>query len=148
MDDAEIKAAVVEKLNLLKESAAPDAVSEAVERSPKPRIPEALRSAPDFAAIFAAKMLVTLEANPDAVQRLLQHAAAKANSINNRLVQIAVLNECLATATQAKLTDLAATLEIERDRVIADQIAAVSLGAPGSIDLRHEIRTRLLKLQE
>ena len=69
-------------------------------------------------------------------------------TIDNRLVQIAVLNECLATATQAKLTELVGTLEAERNTVVADQIAAVSIGTPGSIDLRHEIRTRLLKLEE
>jgi len=59
-----------------------------------------------------------------------------------------VLNECLAAATQSKLADLATALESARDLVIAEQIAAVSLDTPGSIDLRQEIRTRLLKLKD
>ena len=101
-----------------------------------------------MAVVLAAKMLVQTGTQSDTVSRLLQHAAAKAKTIDNRLVQIAVLNECLATATQAKLTDHAATLKTARDQVVADQIAAVSIGTPGTIDLRHEIRTRLLKLEE
>ena len=148
MNDAELKSAVVEKLNSLPGPEAPDGLSRAAESSPGPRIPEALRSAPDLAVVFAAKMLLQSDAHPDAGRRLLQLAAAKATSSHNHLVRIAVLNECLAAATQSKLADLATALESARDIVIAEQIAAVSLDTPGSIDLRHEIRTRLLKLKE
>ncbi|MBC7966811.1 MAG: hypothetical protein H7Z17_12910, partial [Fuerstia sp.] len=148
MDNAELRNGVVEKLNLLQAPVTPETVSETAARLPKPTIPAALRSAPDVSVALAAKMLVQSGMHADAVNRLLQHAAARAKTVDNRLVQIAVLNECLATATQAKLTDLAVTLETERDTVLADQIAAVSLGTSGSIDLRHEIRTRLLKLEE
>ena len=148
MDDAELRAAVVEQLNLLQDSGSPHTASETDARSPKPKIPAALRSAPDVAVVLAAKMLAKTETHADTISRLLQHAAARVKTIDNRLVQIAVLNECLATATQAKLTELVGTLEAERNTVVADQIAAVSIGTPGSIDLRHEIRTRLLKLEE
>ena len=148
MDDEEITAAIVEKLTLLKKPGTSDPVSEIAERSAKPKIPAALRSAPDVAAVLAAKMLVRSGAHSAIIPQLLQHAAASARFSDNRLVRIAVLNECLATASEARLTDLATTLESERDTVIAEQIAGVSLGTPGSIDLRHEIRTRLLKLEE
>ena len=148
MDDAGLKAAIVEKLDLVKDPVQPAAVSETSERSPKPKIPAALRSAPDVGLVLAAKMLVQSGTSSGTIELLLQHAAAKAKAIDNRLVQIAVLNECVATATQAKLTDLVATLETARDTAIADQVAAVSIGTPGSLDLRREIRTRLLKLEE
>ena len=148
MGDVELKAAIVEKLQLLNEPVTPHAVSETAERSPKPKIPAALRSAPDIGLVLAAKMLLQSETSSGTLQQLLEHAAATSKSIDNRLVRIAVLNECLAAATQAKLTDPAATLEFERNTVVADQIAAVFIGTPASIDLRHEIRTRLLKLEE
>ena len=148
MDDGEIESAVVEKLKLLEDAETRDAVPETAEQSPKPKIPAALRSAPDVAVVLAAKMLVQTGTDSGTIELLLRLAAAKAKTIDNRLVRIAVLNECLATATQAKLTDLVATLETARATVIADQIAAISIGTPGTIDLRHEIRTRLLKLEE
>ncbi len=147
MDDAGLKAAIVEKLDLLKEPSTPHAVPETAKESLKPQIPAALRSARDVAGVLAAKMLVPSGTASGTIQQLLQHAAATSKFIDNRLVRIAVLNECLAAATQAKLTDLAATLENERNTVVADQIAAVSIGTPASIDLRHEIRTRLLRLE-
>ncbi len=145
LDDAELKTAVNEKLSLLNPAATADARPETAERSPTQKIPEALRSSPELAVVFAAQMLVPSNAKSAAIQHLLQFAVETAKTIDNRLVQIAVLNECLAIANQAALTQLAASLATQRDTVIDEQISGVSIGAPGSIDIGHEIRTRLLK---
>lgn len=145
LNDAELKVALIEKLSSTREFVAPAAALDTAERSSMRKIPETLRSTPELAVVFAAKMLLKTEARHDAIPHLLQLALAEAKMIDNRLVQIAVLNECLATATQARLADLAASLEPERDAVIANQIRGVFIGATHSIDLSHEIRTRLLK---
>ncbi|MDA1229218.1 MAG: tetratricopeptide repeat protein [Planctomycetota bacterium] len=146
LDDAELKTAVIEKLSSLNASAtATDAFSQTPERSSMQKIPEALRSAPEIAVIFAANMLVQSDAKSEGILHLLELAEEKTKSIDNRLVRIAVLNECLAIATQSKLTQLAISLQTERDAVIAEQINGTSIGPPGSIDIGHEIRTRLLK---
>ena len=148
LDDAELKTVVIEKLSSLNPAAAADARPETAERSSTQKIPEALRSFPELSVVFAAQMLVQLDAKSDTTRHLLQSAKEKAKTIDNRLVQIAVLNECLAIATQAALTQLAASLTTQRDAVIGEQISGVSIGAPGSIDISHAIRTRLLKKSE
>ena len=148
LDDAELKTVVIEKLSSLNPAAAADARPETAERSSTQKIPEALRSFPELSVVFAAQMLVQLDAKSYTIQHLLQFAEEKSKTIDNRLVQIAVLNECLAIATQAALTQLAASLKTQRDAVIGEQISGVSIGAPGSIDISHAIRTRLLKKSE
>ncbi len=144
LDDPELAAAVIEKLRSWKPAATADARPEIVGGSLTQKIPEALRSAPELAVVFAAEMLVQSDAKSDTIQHLLQFTAEKAKTIDNRLVQIAVFNECLAIANQAVLTKLAASLAAQRDAVINEQISGVSIGTPGSINIGHEIRTRLL----
>ncbi len=144
LDDPELTTAVIEKLRSWKPAATADARPEIVGGSLTQKIPEALRSAPELAVVFAAEMLVQSDAKSDTIQHLLQFTAEKAKTIDNRLVQIAVFNECLAIANQAVLTKLAASLAAQRDAVINEQISGVSIGTPGSINIGHEIRTRLL----
>ena len=145
LDDPELAAAVIEKLRSWKPAATADARPEIAGGSSTPKIPEALRSFPELAVVFAAEMLVQSDAKSDTIQHLLQFTAQKAKTIDSRLVQIAVFNECLAIANQAALTELAASLAAQRDAIIGEQISGVSIGAPGSIDIGHEIRTRLLE---
>ena len=145
IEDAELKTSLVDQLSLLTAPQAPDAVSETSERASKQKIPESLRSDPELAVVFAARMLAQSDVKTEVIQHLLQLAEEKAKTIDNRLVRIAVLNECLAVANQAALTQLAASLTTQRDTVISEQISGGSIGTPGSIDIGHEIRTRLLK---
>lgn len=143
LEDAELKSSVIEALNSFRTS---DSSSGSGVASPMTEIPHALRSAPDLPMVLAAKLLLPSSDQSGTIRRILQHAAENTESIENRLVRIAVLNDCLATATQAKLTELSGILEAKRDLLIADQISAVSAGASGPIDLRREIRQRLLGL--
>lgn len=109
-------------------------------------IPQTLRSSSEVSLVLAAKTLLSHSHSTEVIRRLLPPLTKNISSIGNRLVRIAVLNECLGTATQAGLPDFATVLEAERDLVIAQQIGGTH-GTPGSIDLRDEIRTRLLGLQ-
>ena len=144
LEDAELKTAVIEKLSSLNAAVAAPRPDTA-ERSSTQKIPEALRSSPDLAVVFAAHMLVQSDAKSDIIQHLLQFAKDKAKTIDNRLVRIAVLNEFLAVATQSTIAKFTGSLQTERDAVIAEQINGVSIGTPGLIDIGQEIRTRLLK---
>ena len=144
LKDAELKTAVIEKLSSLNAAAA-DTQRETTNQSSMQKIPEALRSSPELAIVFAVQMLVQTDAHSDSIQHLLQVAEEKAKTIDNRLVRIAVLNECLAMATQSKLATAAQSLETRCDAVMAEQINGASIGTPGSIDIGHEIRTRLLR---
>jgi hypothetical protein len=145
LNDDELRTAVAEMLKTLNPAAAADSHPANSEKSTTQKIPAALRSFPELAVIFAAQMLARSDADSNAIQHLLQFANESTKTIDNRLVRIAVLNECLAMATQSKLTQLAATLQTERDAAIAEQVAGTSIGTTGSIDIGHEIRTRLLK---
>jgi cytochrome c-type biogenesis protein CcmH/NrfG len=143
MNDSELESGVVEALKSCQGSNTP--VESSADETP-PGIPQTLRSAADVPLIFAAKILPSLNEPAETIQRLITISATQSRNIENRLVRIALLNDCIAAATLAKLDDLSTALAAERDANIADQIAAVSIGTPASVDLRREIRQRLLGL--
>jgi hypothetical protein len=132
--------ATVSALNLHPRSSESDTESKTV------AIPQTLRSSREVSLVLAAKTLLSNGENTEAIGRLLAQLTENTSSIGNRLVRIAVLNECLGIATQAGLRDVATVLEAERDLVIGEQIGGTH-GTSDAIDLREEIRTRLLGLQ-
>jgi tetratricopeptide (TPR) repeat protein len=111
------------------------------------RIPEVLRSEHDFVCVLIAGRLVPHADHRELVERLIGRSMAAAEKTRNRLVRIAVLNECLAVAEVAGLPELVASLSEAVDLAIAEQIRATSSGAAESIDVANEIRTRLLSPQ-
>jgi tetratricopeptide (TPR) repeat protein len=111
------------------------------------RIPELLQSEPDFVCVLIAGHLMSHAENREVVERLIGRSMAAAEKSRNRLVRIAVLNECLAVAESAGLTGLATRLHEFAGLAIAEQVRATSTGATESIDLANEIRTRLLSPQ-
>ena len=145
--DAKLQAAILDKLAIQLATVAAESPENHSELTTM-RIPETLRDVPDLAVLLTHRLGPPGSVSPNTVHELVRHERTQVESIGNRLVRIALLNECVAAAAKAGLNELAATVEIERNNAIADQIAAVSLGAPGTVDLGHEIRTRLLKLKE
>jgi len=143
MNDADLNASVVRALDSDHENEIPESTGEGSTETP---IPQALRTAVDVPRILAAKILLSSNESPDVIQRLIAATVASSRTIKNRLVRIAILNDCLATAIRARLDDLSNALKAERDVIINDQISAVSIGTPSAIDFRREIRQRLLGL--
>ena len=77
-------------------------------------------------------------------KQLLQRSIVAANGSANRLIKVAVLQECVAVSKRAGLTELIAQCEQIATAAVDEQIKATSVGIKGEIDLAHEIRTRLL----
>lgn len=149
INDEELSASVIRRLDSLVTDDKDGSTSTAdVSRALKLGIPEALQSSPNIAAVFAASMMPNANVATSTAGNCIRYAMAEARGIENRLVQIAVLNECLVAASQAGLNELATAVANERDKAIAEQVAVVSYGTPNAIDLGHEIRTRLLNLKE
>jgi hypothetical protein len=78
------------------------------------------------------------------IGQLLERSIAAANGSANRLIKVAVLQECVAVSKRAGLADLVAQWEQLAAAAVDEQIKATSVGIEGEIDLAHEIRTRLL----
>ena len=143
MNDSDLKASVVRALDSDHKKDIPATTAGGSTETP---IPQALRTAVDVPRMLAARILLLSNESPDVIQRLIAITAASSRTIKNRLVRIAILNDCLATSMQAKLDKLSNALKAERDVIINDQISAVSIGTPSAIDFRREIRQRLLGL--
>ena len=111
------------------------------------RIPETLRSDADLSCVLIARLLASHVDHRDLVSQLLQRSAAAAGRCTNRLVKIATLQECADVAGLVDMPEEVANFETAAAAAIMDQINATSLGVEGTIDLAHEIRTRLLKKQ-
>ena len=75
---------------------------------------------------------------------MLQRSIVAANGSANRLIKVAVLQECVAVSKRAGFAELVAQCEQLAAATVDEQIKATSVGIEGEIDLAHEIRTRLL----
>ena len=108
------------------------------------RIPEILRSETDLSCVLMAGLVVNRPEQKSLIERLLQRSIVAANGSANRLIKVAVLQECVAVSKRAGLADLVAKCEQLAAAAVDEQIKATSVGIEGEIDLAHEIRTRLL----
>ena len=79
------------------------------------------------------------------IERLLHRSIVAANGSANRLIKVAVLQECVTVSKRTGLADLVAQCEQLAAAAVDEQIKATSVGIEGEIDLAHEIRTRLLE---
>ena len=109
------------------------------------RIPEILRSEADFTCVLMAGLVANRKEQQSLIERLLQRSIVSANGSANRLIKLAVLQECDAASKRAGLTELVAQCEQIATAAVDEQIKATSVGIEGEIDLAHEIRTRLLR---
>jgi predicted Zn-dependent protease len=119
--------------------------NEPTRSSSRNRIPETLRSNADHSCVLIARLLASRESQKTVTRQLLQRSATAANQCSNRLIRIAILHECAATAMLAGLTEEAAQFKSAAAGAITEQINASSFGDEGTFDLAHEIRMRLLK---
>ncbi|MFO1000553.1 MAG: tetratricopeptide repeat protein [Planctomycetaceae bacterium] len=108
------------------------------------RIPEILRSEADLSCVLMAGLVASRKEQKSLVDRLLQRSIVAANGSANRLIKVAVSQECVAVSKRAGLADLVAQCEQRSAAAVDEQIKATSMGIKGEIDLAHEIRTRLL----
>jgi hypothetical protein len=108
------------------------------------RIPEILRSDCDFSCALMAGLVANRQKQKSLIDRLLQRSIVAANGSANRLIKLAVLQECVAVSKRAGLAELVAQCERLATAAVDEQIKATSVGIEGEIDLAHEIRTRLL----
>ena len=108
------------------------------------RIPEILRSEADFTCVLMAGLVANRKEQQSLIERLLQRSIVSANGSANRLIKLAILQECDAASKRAGLTELVAQCEQIATAAVDEQIKATSVGIEGEIDLAHEIRTRLL----
>lgn len=109
------------------------------------RIPEILRSDAELACVLIARGLATQSDKRELVTQLLDRSAEAARRCPNRLVRIAVLQECAAVAQLAGLAELATTFDSHSSATIAEHLKSTLSGAERRIDLAQEIRVRLLK---
>ncbi len=109
------------------------------------RIPEILRSEADLSCVLMVKLIANRQEQQGLINRLLQRSIVSANGSANRLIKVAVLQECVAVSKRAGLADLIAQCEQLAAAAVDEQIEATSVGIEGEIDLAHEIRTRLLR---
>ena len=131
-------AGMVEKSSVVTEKAA-----NAVARPN--RIPEILRSEADLSCALMAGLVANRKEQQSLIERLLQRSIVSANGSANRLIKLAILQECDAASKRAGLTELVAQCEQIATAAVDEQIKATSVGIEGEIDLAHEIRTRLLR---
>jgi tetratricopeptide (TPR) repeat protein len=108
------------------------------------RIPEILRSEADLSCVLMAGLVANRPEQRGFIGQLLERSIAAANGSANRLIKVAVLQECVAVSKRAGLADLVAQWEQLAAAAVDEQIKATSVGIEGEIDLAHEIRTRLL----
>ena len=108
------------------------------------RIPEILRGEADLSCVLMAGLVANRKEQQGLIDRLLQRSIVAANGSANRLIKVAVLQECIAVSKRAGLADLVAQCEQLAAAAVDEQIKATSVGIEGEIDLAHEIRTRLL----
>lgn len=114
------------------------------------RIPVALRTSPAASLLPAVGQLAKSGALPSDVfspvelAKLLQQAVVDATHADHPAVQIAILNECVAIATQAGQLPLITQLTEDRDAAIAAWNGLRSSVPDGEFDLAREVRTRLL----
>ncbi len=108
------------------------------------RIPEILRREADLSCVLMAGLVANRQEQQGLVNRLLQRSIVAANGSANRLIKLAVLQECVAVSKRAGLAELVAQCEQLATAAVDEQIKATSVGIEGEIDLAHEIRTRLL----
>jgi hypothetical protein len=108
------------------------------------RIPEILRSEADLSCVLMAGLVANRPEQRGLIGQLLERSIAAANGSANRLIKVAVLQECVAVSKRAGLADLVAQWEQLAAAAVDEQIKATSVGIEGEIDLAHEIRTRLL----
>lgn len=108
------------------------------------RIPEILRGEADLSCVLMAGLVANRMEQQSLTQQLLERSIAAAKRSANRLIRIAVLQECIAVSKRAGLVDLVVLCEQLATATIDEQIKATSVGIEGEIDLAHEIRTRLL----
>jgi hypothetical protein len=108
------------------------------------RIPEILRSEADLSCALMAGLVANRQEQKSLIDRSLQRSIVAANGSANRLIKVAVLQECIAVSKRAGLADLVAKCEQLAAAAVDEQIKATSVGIEGEIDLAHEIRTRLL----
>jgi hypothetical protein len=108
------------------------------------RIPEILRREADLSCVLMAGFIANRQEQQGLVNRMLQRSIVAANGSTNRLIKVAVLQECVAVSKRAGLAELVAQCEQLAAAAIDEQIKATSVGIEGEIDLAHEIRTRLL----
>jgi tetratricopeptide (TPR) repeat protein len=108
------------------------------------RIPEILRREADLSCVLMAGLVANRREQQGLIAQLLQRSIVAANGSANRLIKLAVLQECVAVSKRAGLTDLVAKCEQLSAATVDEQIKVTSVGVEGEIDLAHEIRTRLL----
>ena len=108
------------------------------------RIPEILRREADLSCVLMAGLVANRKEQQGLIDRLLQRSIVAANGSANRLIKVAVLQECVAVSKRAGLADLVAQCEQLAAAAVDEQIKATSVGIEVEIDLAHEIRTRLL----
>jgi hypothetical protein len=108
------------------------------------RIPEILRGEADLSCVLMAVLVANRKEQQGLVEQLLERSLAAANGSANRLIKVAVLQECVAVSKRVGLADLVAQCEQLAAAAVEEQIKATSVGIEGEIDLAHEIRTRLL----
>ena len=108
------------------------------------RIPKILRSEADLSCVLMAGLVGSRKEQQGLIERLLQRSIVSANGSSNRLIKLAVLQECVAVSKRAGLAELVAQCEQLATAAVDEQIKATSVGIEGEIDLAHEIRTRLL----
>jgi tetratricopeptide (TPR) repeat protein len=109
------------------------------------RIPEILRSETDLSCVLMAGLVANREEQQAMIGQLLQRSNVAANRSANRLIKVAVLQECVAVSKRAGLSELVVQCEQLAAAAVDEQIKATSVGIEGEIDLAHEIRTRLLR---
>ena len=109
------------------------------------RIPEILRSDAELACVLIARGLATQSDKSELVTQLLDRSAEAARRCPDRLVRIAVFQECAAVAQLAGLAELATTFDSHSSSTIAEHLKSTLSGAERKIDLAQEIRVRLLK---
>ncbi len=108
------------------------------------RIPEILRREADLSCVLMAGLVANRQEQQGLVNRMLQRSMVAASGSSNRLIKLAVLQECVAVSKRAELAELVAQCEQLAAVAVDEQIKATSVGVEGEIDLAHEIRTRLL----
>ena len=107
-------------------------------------IPQSLRTCPEIAELLLTRALLARSAMPaDVVERLLTDGLKAADTTGNRLVSLAIVNECLAIAIRAELPHRVPDIQALQTRLIQEQTQQ-SVSA-NTETLAQEIALRLLQ---
>ncbi len=107
-------------------------------------IPQSLRDCPEIAELLLTRALLARSAMPaEIVERLLTDGLKSAASTGNRLVSLAIVNECLAIATKAGLTHRVPDIQTLQKRLIQQQTQQSASASTAT--LAQEIALRLLQ---